>query len=146
MPALTTLAPGHRVACFAASPRGAARAAPKTAPAALHERDLLAVETVTKTYSHRRAVRRASIFDAVDDVSFALPDGRPEIFTIIGESGSGKTTLARMILNLVAADARARSASAARDVAAIRGSRRAHAPSWRRCSRSSRTRSRPSTR
>jgi peptide/nickel transport system ATP-binding protein len=42
----------------------------------------------------RRAVR------AVDDVSFRLEAGGPEIFAIIGESGSGKTTLARTILNL----------------------------------------------
>jgi peptide/nickel transport system ATP-binding protein len=39
---------------------------------------------------------------AVDDVSFTLDDGRPEIFTIIGESGSGKTTIARMMLKLEA--------------------------------------------
>ena len=37
---------------------------------------------------------------AVNDVSFALETGTPEIFTIIGESESGKTTLARMILGL----------------------------------------------
>jgi len=35
---------------------------------------------------------------AVQDVSFALEAGRPEIFAVIGESGSGKSTLARMIL------------------------------------------------
>jgi peptide/nickel transport system ATP-binding protein len=39
-------------------------------------------------------------FNAVDDVSFALDSGSPEIFTIIGESGSGKTTLARMMLKM----------------------------------------------
>ena len=38
---------------------------------------------------------------AVDDVSFDVGAGRPEILAIIGESGSGKTTLARMILNMV---------------------------------------------
>ena len=37
---------------------------------------------------------------AVDDATFAIGTGGPEIFTIIGESGSGKTTLARMILGL----------------------------------------------
>ena len=37
---------------------------------------------------------------AVNDVSFQLAAGCPEIFAIIGESGSGKTTLARMILNI----------------------------------------------
>ncbi len=35
---------------------------------------------------------------AVNDVSFELAGGKPEIFTIVGESGSGKTTIARMIL------------------------------------------------
>ena len=44
-------------------------------------------------FSSRRIV-------AVDDVSFQLDAGKPEIFTIIGESGSGKTTLSRMILNI----------------------------------------------
>jgi ABC-type oligopeptide transport system ATPase subunit len=44
-------------------------------------------------FSSRRIV-------AVDDVSFQIDAGRPEIFTIIGESGSGKTTLSRMILNI----------------------------------------------
>ena len=38
---------------------------------------------------------------AVDDVSFRIESGKPEIFTIIGESGSGKSTLASMILKLV---------------------------------------------
>ena len=35
---------------------------------------------------------------AVNDVSFSLEKGKPEIFTIAGESGSGKTTLSRMLL------------------------------------------------
>ncbi len=61
-------------------------------------------------------------FNAVDDVSFTLEAGRPEIFTIIGELGSGKTTLARMILNMVAPSAgviRFRGS----DLGAIRGRR-----------------------
>ena len=41
-------------------------------------------------------------FNAVDDVSFTVQAGRPEILAVIGESGSGKTTLARMILNTLA--------------------------------------------
>ncbi|CAN5341868.1 ABC transporter ATP-binding protein [soil metagenome] len=62
--------------------------------------ELLSVQGVTKTYSlgglfGRNAVR------AVEDVSFSIATGKPEIFTIVGESGSGKTTLSRMILNLV---------------------------------------------
>ncbi len=62
---------------------------------------LLDVDHVGMTYVvggllGRRGVR------AVDDVSFRLQAGKPEILAIIGESGSGKTTLARMILNLAA--------------------------------------------
>jgi ABC-type oligopeptide transport system ATPase subunit len=63
--------------------------------------DLLSVEAVTRTYAMGGLFGRAH-FDAVQEVSFALPDGRPEIFTVVGESGSGKSTLARMILGLVA--------------------------------------------
>jgi peptide/nickel transport system ATP-binding protein len=61
---------------------------------------LLSVEGVTKTYAMGGLFGRDS-FRAVDDVSFAISDGSPEILTIVGESGSGKTTLSRMILNLV---------------------------------------------
>ena len=59
---------------------------------------LLEAVHVGKVYSMGGLFGRGR-FKAVDDVSFALQDGRPEIFTIIGESGSGKTTLSRMILN-----------------------------------------------
>jgi peptide/nickel transport system ATP-binding protein len=59
---------------------------------------------VTKSYATGGLLAR-TVFNAVDDVSFALDTSRPEIFAIIGESGSGKTTLARMILNMVAASA-----------------------------------------
>lgn len=62
---------------------------------------LLAVDRVTKTYAFGGLFGR-NAFNAVDDVSFTLEAGRPEIFTIVGESGSGKTTLSRMILNLSA--------------------------------------------
>jgi ABC-type oligopeptide transport system ATPase subunit len=62
---------------------------------------LLCVEHVTKTFA-MGGVLGSTRFAAVDDVSFSLESGRPEIFAIIGESGSGKTTLARMILNTVA--------------------------------------------
>jgi ABC-type glutathione transport system ATPase component len=83
--------------------------------------DLLSLEQVTKSYSSGGLLGR-STFNAVDDVSFALDASRPEIFAIIGESGSGKTTLARMILNMVAANAgtiRLRG----KDLAKIRGRR-----------------------
>jgi ABC-type oligopeptide transport system ATPase subunit len=63
--------------------------------------DLLSVERVTKTFALGGLFGRGD-FNAVDDVSFALDAGRPEIFAIIGESGSGKTTLARMIMNTLA--------------------------------------------
>jgi peptide/nickel transport system ATP-binding protein len=62
--------------------------------------NLLTVEHVGKIYSMGGLLGR-SAFHAVDDVSFALEDGRPEIFAVVGESGSGKTTLSRMILSLV---------------------------------------------
>ena len=88
---------------------------------------------------------RGSDFDAVAEVSFALAAGRPEIFTVVGESGSGKTTLARMILNLVpptrGCGALSRHRPSRRSAAAASAS-----PSCARSSRSSRTRSAPSTR
>ncbi|MBZ9854016.1 ABC transporter ATP-binding protein [Mesorhizobium sp. CA13] len=61
---------------------------------------LLEVSHLTKSYARGGILGRQS-FDAVSDVSFTLPAGRPEVFAIIGESGSGKTTLARMILNMI---------------------------------------------
>jgi ABC-type glutathione transport system ATPase component len=83
--------------------------------------DLLSLERVTKNYSSGGLLTR-STFNAVDDVSFTLDALRPEIFAVIGESGSGKTTLARMILNMVSANAgtvRFRG----KDLATIRGRR-----------------------
>lgn len=61
---------------------------------------LLEVDQVTKDYVRGGLLSRQRI-RAVDDVSFRLEAGQPEIFSIIGESGSGKSTLASMILNLV---------------------------------------------
>jgi ABC-type oligopeptide transport system ATPase subunit len=60
---------------------------------------LLDVDHVGMTFVVGGLLRRRAI-RAVDNVSFRLETGTPEIFAIIGESGSGKTTLARMILNL----------------------------------------------
>lgn len=60
---------------------------------------LLTVDHVTKTFPLGGLFARKRMV-AVDDVSFEIERGTPEIFTIIGESGSGKTTLARMILGL----------------------------------------------
>ena len=82
--------------------------------------DLLSVEAVTRTYAMGGLFGRAH-FDAVKDVSFALPDGKPEIFTVVGESGSGKSTLARMILNLVPPSA-GRIRLRGTDLADLRGS------------------------
>ena len=63
--------------------------------------DLLEVEHVSKRFAIGGFFRRGH-FNAVDDVSFTVQAGQPEILAIIGESGSGKTTLARMILNTLA--------------------------------------------
>lgn len=60
---------------------------------------LLDISHVSKSF-HMGGLLSGRRVDAVQDVSFTLEAGRPEIFTIIGESGSGKTTLARMILGL----------------------------------------------
>ena len=60
---------------------------------------LLDIDHVGMTFVVGGLLRRRAI-RAVDNVSFRLETGKPEIFAIIGESGSGKTTLARMILNL----------------------------------------------
>ncbi len=62
--------------------------------------NLLSVESVTRTYAMGGLFGR-EVFDAVQDVSFAIPNGTPEIFTVVGESGSGKSTLAKMILSMV---------------------------------------------
>jgi peptide/nickel transport system ATP-binding protein len=73
----------------------AARQAERTAMNA----PLLDIDRVGMTYVVGGLLRRRAV-RAVDDVSFRLEAGKPEIFAVIGESGSGKTTLARMILNL----------------------------------------------
>ena len=105
--------------------------------------DLLTVELVTRTYAMGGLLGREH-FDAVKDVSFAIPDGQPEIFTIVGESGSGKSTLARMILGLIPPSRGASPCGTGTSVAfAADGPGRR---SWRRSSRFSRTRSRRSTR
>lgn len=62
-------------------------------------RPLVELDHVSRLFSSGTFLSRHHT-TAVDDVSFALNDGRPEIFTIIGESGSGKTTIARMMLKL----------------------------------------------
>ena len=104
---------------------------------------LLEVADVVRTYAGGGLFSRRRV-TAVNDVSFSLDAGRPEIFTIVGESGSGKTTLARMILGMVPTSAGTIRFQGT-DLATIRGSARG-LPSCSRCSRSSRTRSRPSIR
>lgn len=59
---------------------------------------LLSVDHVGKDFVRGGLLSRQRI-RAVDDVSFSLEVGRPEVLAIIGESGSGKSTLASMILN-----------------------------------------------
>jgi peptide/nickel transport system ATP-binding protein len=58
---------------------------------------LLELDHVTKLFPMGGLFSRRTR-KAVDDVSFALFAGNPEIFAIIGESGSGKSTIANMIL------------------------------------------------
>jgi len=59
--------------------------------------DLLDLDHVTKLYPIGGFFSRR-MMKAVDDVSFTLAAGKPEIFAIVGESGSGKSTMAKMIL------------------------------------------------
>jgi ABC-type glutathione transport system ATPase component len=58
---------------------------------------LLDLDHVVKQFSEGGLLSRRHV-TAVQDVSFAIDEDRPEIFAIVGESGSGKSTLARMIL------------------------------------------------
>lgn len=64
---------------------------------------LLELDHVTKLFPIGGFFSREKM-KAVDDVSFAISAGKPEIFTIVGESGSGKSTLAKMILGSEKAD------------------------------------------
>lgn len=59
--------------------------------------DLLQLDHVTKLFPIGGFFSRR-MMKAVNDVSFALAAGKPEIFAIVGESGSGKSTLAKMVL------------------------------------------------
>ena len=65
----------------------------------MNDAPLLDVDRVSKVFTRGGLLSRERI-RAVDDVSFQLEAGRPEIFSIIGESGSGKSTLAKMILHI----------------------------------------------
>jgi len=58
---------------------------------------LLELSNACKDYRIGGFLDRSTLH-AVKNVSFALDEAKPEIFTIVGESGSGKTTTARMIL------------------------------------------------
>jgi peptide/nickel transport system ATP-binding protein len=58
---------------------------------------LLDVQHVTVEF-HIGGLVGGSLLVAVNDVTFSLDEGRPEIFTLAGESGSGKTTLSRLLL------------------------------------------------
>jgi ABC-type oligopeptide transport system ATPase subunit len=77
---------------------------------------LIELDRVSKSFS-RGGLLSTQRIDAVKEVSFALQDDKPEIFTVIGESGSGKSTLARMILGIHAPSS-GRIRLAGRDVAA----------------------------
>ncbi|CAN7377632.1 ABC transporter ATP-binding protein [Bosea sp. LjRoot237] len=77
---------------------------------------LLELDKISKSFS-RGGLLSTQRIDAVKEVSFALQDDKPEIFTVIGESGSGKSTLAGMILGIHAPSS-GRIRLAGRDVAA----------------------------
>tara|TARA_B100001123_G_C15153451_1_gene964433 strand:+ start:209 stop:1192 length:984 start_codon:yes stop_codon:yes gene_type:complete len=58
----------------------------------------LELDHVTKTFGSKGVFGGGSVTVAVDDVSLAIDDDKPDIVTVVGESGSGKTTLARLLL------------------------------------------------
>jgi oligopeptide/dipeptide ABC transporter ATP-binding protein len=66
---------------------------------------ILQVENLKKHFPVRRGFFQRTVgwVAAVENVSFAI--GRGRTLGLVGESGCGKTTLARMILNLLPADA-----------------------------------------
>ncbi|MCS7215748.1 MAG: ABC transporter ATP-binding protein [Thermodesulfovibrio sp.] len=61
---------------------------------------LLFVKNLTKIFTIGSLLFKTKIY-AVNNVSFEIEAGKPEIFTLAGESGSGKSTLARMLLGLI---------------------------------------------
>src|SRR5215204_1786401 len=60
---------------------------------------LLTVKDLTKVFHIRQGFSNKE-FHAVDDITFTIDAGKPEIFAVVGESGSGKTTLSRMMLGM----------------------------------------------
>jgi ABC-type oligopeptide transport system ATPase subunit len=61
---------------------------------------LLEVRHLVKEFGRRGGLlRKGSVVQAVNDVSFAIEEG--ETFGLVGESGSGKTTTGRCILRLI---------------------------------------------
>ena len=50
----------------------------------------------------RNLVKSFDGFKAVDDVSFAVPEG--SVFGLIGRNGAGKTTTIRMMMNILIPD------------------------------------------
>lgn len=60
---------------------------------------LLSAENLTKVFQIRQGFSSKE-FHAVDEATFSIDSGKPEIFAVVGESGSGKTTLSRMILGM----------------------------------------------
>ena len=67
--------------------------------------DILRIEGLKKHFPIRRGFFQRTVgwVRAVEDVSLALAGGKT--LGLVGESGCGKTTVARMILNLLPADA-----------------------------------------
>ncbi|MEZ5823486.1 MAG: ABC transporter ATP-binding protein [Geminicoccaceae bacterium] len=64
---------------------------------------ILEVEGLEKSFTLRGSMGgAASVFKAVDDVSFSVRRG--ECFAIVGESGSGKTTVSKLIMRAMPAN------------------------------------------
>lgn len=61
-------------------------------------KDLISVQSVSKTYRIRQQGLKYNELRAVDDVSFGIQRGTTT--AIVGESGSGKSTVAKLILQL----------------------------------------------
>jgi oligopeptide/dipeptide ABC transporter ATP-binding protein len=58
---------------------------------------LLELRNVSKTFLSGQFWRKEQT-TAVNNVSFAVPEGKPSITGVVGESGSGKTTMALLLL------------------------------------------------
>jgi peptide/nickel transport system ATP-binding protein len=83
--------------------------------------NLMDVQNVTVSF-HIGGLLGGTRLVAVNDISFALSNAKPEVYTLAGESGSGKTTLSRVLLRDLDPTS-GRVLFEGRDVSTIRGRR-----------------------